>query len=218
MNIILLGPPGVGKGTQAVIISKEFNLCNISTGDILRESIKNGDDFGKKIKHIVETGALVPDNMIIELIESKMNENGSYDGFLFDGFPRTVKQAEGLDKLLAKRNEKVDAVIAMNADGKIIIERLLARRICPQCGTVYNLLTNPPKDGKHCGVCGSELVVRKDDNRETILHRLEVYRESTAPLLEYYKDRLIRIDGAKSVSEVASSIIASIGRFSNANG
>ncbi|RKX65297.1 adenylate kinase [candidate division TA06 bacterium] len=218
MNIILLGPPGVGKGTQAVIISKEFNLCNISTGDILRESIKNGDDFGKKIKHIVESGALVPDNMIIELIESKMKENKSYDGFLFDGFPRTVKQAEGLDKLLERRSEKVDAVIAMNAGDDIIIDRLLARRVCPQCGTVYNLLTNPPKDGKHCDVCGSELIVRKDDNRETILHRLEVYRESTAPLLEYYKDRLITIDGSKSVSDVASSIIASIGRFSNANG
>ncbi|HFD05196.1 MAG TPA: adenylate kinase [Firmicutes bacterium] len=218
MNIILLGPPGVGKGTQAVIISKEFNLCNISTGDILRESIKNGDDFGKKIKHIVESGALVPDNMIIELIDSKMKENKSYDGFLFDGFPRTVKQAEGLDKLLERRSEKVDAVIAMNAGDDIIIDRLLARRVCPQCGTVYNLLTNPPKDGKHCDVCGSELIVRKDDNRETILHRLEVYRESTAPLLEYYKDRLITIDGSKSVSDVASSIIASIGRFSNANG
>lgn len=184
----------------------------------MRESIKNGDDFGKKIKHIVESGALVPDNMIIELIDSKMKENKSYDGFLFDGFPRTVKQAEGLDKLLERRSEKVDAVIAMNAGDDIIIDRLLARRVCPQCGTVYNLLTNPPKDGKHCDVCGSELIVRKDDNRETILHRLEVYRESTAPLLEYYKDRLITIDGSKSVSDVASSIIASIGRFSNANG
>jgi len=156
--------------------------------------------------------------MIIELIDSKMKENKSYDGFLFDGFPRTVKQAEGLDKLLERRSEKVDAVIAMNAGDDIIIDRLLARRVCPQCGTVYNLLTNPPKDGKHCDVCGSELIVRKDDNRETILHRLEVYRESTAPLLEYYKDRLITIDGSKSVSDVASSIIASIGRFSNANG
>ncbi len=217
MNIILLGPPGVGKGTQAVIISKEFNLCNISTGDILRESIKNEDELGKKIKHIVESGALVPDDMIIELIESKMDENNTYDGFLFDGFPRTVKQAEGLDGLLTKRNGCVDAVIAMNAADNVIIERLLARRICPQCGTVYNLLTNPPKDGKHCDVCGSELIVRKDDNRETILHRLEVYRESTAPLLEYYKDKVITIDGAKSVSDVASSIIAKIGRFSNAN-
>ncbi|RKX72548.1 adenylate kinase [candidate division TA06 bacterium] len=216
MNIILLGPPGVGKGTQAVIISKEFNLYSISTGDILRESIKNNDELGKKVKNYVENGALVPDNLIIMLINQAMNANISFNGFLFDGFPRTVQQAKGLDVIFTERGNQVDTVLAINADNEIIMERLLSRRICPGCGMVYNLITNPPRNGGKCDICNLELTIRKDDNRETILHRLEVYRKRTAPLLIYYKEKLIKVNGAESVSDVADNIIENLVRYSNA--
>ncbi len=216
MNIVLLGPPGVGKGTQAVIISKEFNLYNISTGDILRENIKKNDELGKKVKNYVENGALVPDDLIIILMIQTMNANISFDGFLFDGFPRTIQQAKGLDEMFAKRENQVDAVLAINSDNEIIMERLLSRRVCPGCGMVYNLITNPPRNGKRCDICNLELTIRKDDNRETILHRLEVYRKRTAPLLIYYKDKLIKVNGAESVSNVADNIIENLVRYSNA--
>ncbi len=206
LNFVFLGPPGAGKGTQAEIIAKKHGLVKISTGDILREAVKKGTELGKLADGYMKRGELVPDEIMLGLIEEELEKIDK--GFILDGFPRTVKQAEGLDELLAKKNLPLKAVILLDVPDDEIIKRLSARRVCPNCGAVYNLIFNPPKNDEICDVCGTKLVQRKDDNPETIKRRLDVYREQTAPLIGYYREKglLVEIDGTGDPEKITRAI------------
>ncbi len=206
LNFVFLGPPGAGKGTQAEIIAKKHGLVKISTGDILREAVKNGTELGKLADGYMKRGELVPDEIMLGLIEEQLANIDK--GFILDGFPRTVKQAEGLDELLQKKHLPLKAVILLDVPDEEIIKRLSARRVCPNCGAVYNLLYNPPKNDEICDVCGTKLVQRKDDNPETIKRRLDVYHEQTAPLIDYYqaKGLLVKVDGTGKPEQITEAI------------
>ncbi len=206
LNFVFLGPPGAGKGTQAEIIAKKHGLVKISTGDILREAVKNGTELGKLADGYMKRGELVPDEIMLGLIEEQLANIDK--GFILDGFPRTVKQAEGLDELLQKKQLPLKAVILLDVPDEEIVKRLSARRVCPNCGAVYNLLYNPPKNDEICDVCGTKLVQRKDDNPETIKRRLDVYHKQTAPLIDYYraKELLVKIDGTGKPEAITEAI------------
>lgn len=187
MRLIFLGPPGAGKGTMAKVLSKTHSLLHLSTGDLLRANIKEKTVLGKEAASFVENGKLVPDQLVIEMMRHRLREQDARKGFILDGFPRTTEQAKALDKLLAEETMKVDHAINFDASDGKIIERLSGRRICGKCGAIYHLINIPPKQAGICDQCGSALVQRKDDNEETVRRRLEVYREETAPLIEYYE-------------------------------
>jgi len=186
MIIILLGPPGAGKGTIAVEIKKEKDIPIISTGDILRKAIKNGTDLGKEAQSYVNSGKLVPDYLIMKIIEERIKEKDCKKGFLLDGFPRTIKQAEDLDLLFKRLKYHIDQVFYFETSKNTIVERLSDRRVCTKCGATYNLNYNPPKSKDKCDKCGGELIQRDDDKEETILKRLEVFNDETLPLVNYY--------------------------------
>lgn len=207
MNILLLGAPGSGKGSQAKIIEIKFGLKHISTGDILRESVKNGTSLGKLAKEYMSKGELVPDELILDLIDERILKNDCANGVIFDGFPRTIKQAEGLDNLLVKNNKKLVHVLSIDVPFDKIITRLTARMVCNVCGKDYNKISNPPKSNK-CDVCNGDVVVRADDNEAVIQNRLDVYKKSTEPLIEYYNNKNIlkRIDGDRDVDIVFENI------------
>lgn len=209
MNLILLGAPGTGKGTQAKKIMTQFNIPQISTGDILRKAIKDGTELGKKAKHILEKGELVSDDIVLGLVENRLKEKDCQKGFILDGFPRTLPQAEGLDKLLKKLAHDSVKVIQVSVPESKIIERLTSRRICSTCGRDYNLRLNPPPSDGLCPVCGGKIIQRNDDNEKTIRHRLSVYEQQTAPLVEYYSDKgyLHRVDGTRDVNQVFRDIL-----------
>lgn len=212
MNIILLGPPGAGKGTQAKMLSEKLGLLQLSTGDILRQALKNQTPLGLKAKAIMEKGELVPDDIIIDLIQDKIDENKNVSGFLFDGFPRTIAQAEALKNL---PNVKIDFVIEINLADSIIIERLSGRRVHLESGRTYHIIYNPPKKAGFDDVTGEPLVHRADDMEETIKNRLHVYHKETEPLVSFYKNlektagtpKYIVVDGHQGVHEVFQSII-----------
>lgn len=189
MIIIMLGAPGTGKGTVAGILTEKLNIPQVSTGDIFRKHIKEQTELGKLAESYISKGELVPDDVTIGLIENRMEEADVQNGIILDGFPRTVKQAEELDKLLAKKDKKVDMVINLTTPEEEIIERIVNRRICSNsdCKTVYNLVLNPPKVEGVCDKCGSELIQRKDDTIETVKSRLDSYFKQTSPLVEYYE-------------------------------
>ncbi len=189
MIIIMLGAPGTGKGTVAGILTEKLNIPQVSTGDIFRKHIKEQTELGKLAESYISKGELVPDDVTIGLIENRMEEADVQNGIILDGFPRTVKQAEELDKLLAKKGKKVDMVINLTTPEEEIIERIVNRRICSNsdCKTVYNLVLNPPKVEGVCDKCGSELIQRKDDTIETVKSRLDSYFKQTSPLVEYYE-------------------------------
>lgn len=189
MIIIMLGAPGTGKGTVAGILTGKLNIPQVSTGDIFRKHIKEQTELGKLAESYISKGELVPDDVTIGLIENRMEEADVQNGIILDGFPRTVKQAEELDKLLAKKGKKVDMVINLTTPEEEIIERIVNRRICSNsdCKTVYNLVLNPPKVEGVCDKCGSELIQRKDDTIETVKSRLDSYFKQTSPLVEYYE-------------------------------
>jgi len=191
MIIILLGPPGAGKGTIAGEIKKENDLPIISTGDILRKAIKNGTDLGKEAQSYVNSGKLVPDYLIMKIIEERIKEKDCKKGFMFDGFPRTIQQAEDLDLLFKRLKYNIDQVFYFETSKKTIIERLSDRRVCTKCGAIYNLNYNPPKNKDKCDKCGGELLQRDDDKEETILKRLEVFNDETLPLVDYYQKKNI---------------------------
>jgi len=207
MNILLLGAPGSGKGSQAKILESQYCLKHISTGDILRESVKNETSLGKLAKEYMNKGELVPDELILDLIEERMSKDDCVNGVIFDGFPRTLKQAEGLDNLLIKNSKRLNCVLSIDVPFDKIITRLTARMVCNGCGKDYNKITNPPKSNK-CDVCNGDVIVRADDNETTIKNRLDVYKRSTEPLIEYYKNKNIlkRIDGDKDVNLVFENI------------
>src|SRR6056297_733030 len=187
MIIILLGPPGAGKGTIAVEIKKEKDIPIISTGDILRKAIKNGTDLGKEAQSYVNSGKLVPDYLIMKIIEERIKEKDCKKGFMFDGFPRTIQQAEDLDLLFKRVKYNIDQVFYFETSKNTIVERLSDRRVCTKCGAIYNLNYNPPKSKDKCDKCGGELIQRDDDKEETILKRLEVFNGETLPLVNYYQ-------------------------------
>ncbi len=204
MNVVFLGPPGAGKGTQAKYLVEKYGFIHISTGDILREAVSKETKLGREAKEYMDRGELVPDGIMIRLIEEVLPK----DNFILDGFPRTVDQAKALDETLSKKGIGIDKVILFDVDGKIIVERLSGRRSCPSCGAVYHIKYNPPKNNEVCDNCGVKLVHRNDDTEEVILKRLEVYRRQTAPLVEYYEKKglLIRIDAGKDIAHVQKEL------------
>ncbi|OGS33861.1 MAG: adenylate kinase [Elusimicrobia bacterium RIFOXYC2_FULL_34_12] len=208
MNIILFGAPGAGKGTQSEFVSKSKSIPIISTGDMFRDAVASKSELGKKVSSIMSKGALVPDNIVLKLIEERLTKDDCKNGFLLDGFPRTLPQAKGLDELLARFGKKIDKVISLEVTEENIISRLSTRRICKNCGKKYNLDTMPPKKKDVCDDCGGELFQREDDTPVTIKHRLSVYYIETQPLIEYYKNQNIlqAVDGNKSVKEISDAI------------
>lgn len=191
MVVIMLGAPGTGKGTVASILTEKLGIPQVSTGDIFRKHIKEGTKLGKLAESYMSKGKLVPDDVTIGLVENRLEEPDVQEGIILDGFPRTVKQAEELDKLLENKGKKVDVVVNLTTPEEEIIERIVNRRVCSnqECKAVYNLVLNPPKQEGICDKCGHELVQRKDDNVETVKSRLESYFEQTSPLVEYYEKR-----------------------------
>ncbi len=208
MRLVLLGPPGAGKGTQAELILKYFKIPHISTGDILREHIKNNTALGQKVKEYTDSGRLVPDDIILEIVQDRISKDDCSNGFLFDGFPRTIAQAEALDSILAEKGIELDFVINLDVEDQIIIDRILNRRFCPKCGKIYNLKLNPPKKDNICDDCNVELQQRKDDKLEVIKNRLEVYRQQTQPLITYYnsKNILINVPGDDTPEHIFEQI------------
>ncbi|PHO06212.1 adenylate kinase [Thermoanaerobacterium thermosaccharolyticum] len=213
MRVILLGPPGAGKGTQAERITKDYEIPHISTGDIFRYNIKNNTELGKLAKQYTEKGLLVPDDVTNKIVEDRLTKDDCKDGFLLDGYPRNVIQAESLGKYLENKGLKIDHVLNIIVDRDELVKRLSGRRVCPSCGATYHIVTKPPKVEGICDHCGEKLIQRTDDNIESVLKRLEVYEDETKPLVEYYgKLNLIRnIDGNKPVNEVYKEIQTLIG-------
>ncbi|MFC1500967.1 adenylate kinase [Elusimicrobiota bacterium] len=208
MNLILLGPPGAGKGTQAKLIASKFNLPHISTGDMFRETSSSGSELGKKLQRYMSEGKLVPDDVVIEVVRTRLTKADCKSGFLLDGFPRTVVQAKALDKNLSKEEKKIDLVLSIILDSEEIVKRLSSRRVCESCGASFNTISQPTKVEGICDLCDGKVVQRKDDNPETIRQRLKVYEEQTSPLIEYYSKNgiLSQIDGSKAVEEVFKSV------------
>ena len=208
LNLIFLGPPGSGKGSQALLLKRDYGILHISTGDMLREAVAKGTPLGKKAKDYMDRGLLVPDDIMIEMIEEKLLQSSLSVGFVLDGFPRTLPQAEAIDNLFKKMNVKLTAVFLFNASKDVILDRLVNRRVCRNCGALYHLKYSPPKVNGKCDFCGGELYQRDDDKEETILRRIKVYEEQTASLIDYYRAKgvLVELDANRSVDEVYMDI------------
>jgi len=208
MHLVLFGAPGVGKGTQAKLISKKFHIPQISTGDMLRDAVKSETELGIKASSLMNEGKLVPDEIMLELIRERISLDDCKDGFILDGFPRTIAQAEGLDRLFSELRLPDVICIEIYVPDEEIIKRLVSRRLCEKCGTDYNLILNPPPDDMLCVKCGGNIIQRKDDNEETISNRLKVYMSQTAPLKEYYQQKgsFYSIDGLRSIENVSQDI------------
>lgn len=210
MIIIMLGAPGTGKGTVAGILTSSLNIPQVSTGDIFRKHIKEKTELGKLAESYISKGQLVPDDVTINLVRDRLQDNDVQNGVILDGFPRTAKQAEELDKMLENDGKKVDLVINLTTPEEEIIERIISRRVCsnPNCKTIYNLILNPPKQEGICDKCGSEIIQRKDDNVETVRSRLESYFEQTSPLVEYYEkqDKIYSAVVSKSINKLGKDV------------
>ena len=213
MKIIMLGAPGAGKGTQAKKIADKYSIPHISTGDIFRANIKNGTELGKKAKQYMDQGALVPDELTCDLVMDRIQQDDCKNGFVLDGFPRTIPQAEALDAALGKINEKMDYAIDVDVPDENIVNRMSGRRACLNCGATYHLISIPPKVEGICDRCGSEIVLREDDKPETVQKRLKVYHEQTQPLIDYYKNQgiLKSVDGTQPMDEVFKAIVTILG-------
>ena len=207
--VIFLGPPGAGKGTQSQLLKERNGFIQVSTGDLLREAVKNQTELGKLAKQYMDEGKLVPDDLIISLIKEKLQEYANKN-IIFDGFPRTIPQAESLDNLLSELNKNIDAVVLFKIDDEEVVKRLAGRRVCPACGAVYHMIYNPPKTGEICDKCETKLIQRDDDKEDVIRKRLEVYHLQTKPLVEYYKSKLIEIDATENPEIIYNKIISMI--------
>lgn len=207
MNIVLLGAPGAGKGTQAAKLVSEEGLCHISTGDILREAVKNQTELGKKAKEYMDAGDLVPDDLIIDLMRERIQQPDTENGVIFDGFPRTTTQAVALDGMLSDLNRPLDAALLIDVDPEVIVGRLTSRRMCEECGAI-----GTASDGDSCKKCGGKMYQRDDDNEETVRNRLDVYERSTSPLIDYYRgcDLLVTIDGDRDPEVVFKDVCNSL--------
>ncbi len=215
MNIILLGPPGAGKGTQAEFIKVNYPILHISTGDMFREAVGNQTTMGMEAKKYMDAGQLVPDEVTIGVVEERLSQPDCSGGFLLDGFPRTIPQAEALDQVLAKMKKKVDLALEITVPDAILIERMTGRVSCNQCKAVYNTKFSPPAQAGICDKCGGELVQRSDDKEETVKNRLKVYAEKTQPLLDYYKKagKLESLDGNRDPQAVFKDVQSLLGKF-----
>jgi len=214
MIVILLGPPGVGKGTQGKLLCEAEGYEHVSTGDLLRSARREGTPLGLEAKGFMDRGELVPDEIIVGMVREKLQEMGPERNVVFDGFPRTVPQAEALSRELNRIGRKVTRVVVMNAEDPILVRRLSGRRSCPECGTVYNIYSSPPEVDGVCDKCGAELVHRKDDDPATVQNRLDVYRKQTAPLISYYERKptvpVVEVDGAQDVDDVQTALRAAL--------
>ncbi|MBV1758765.1 MAG: adenylate kinase [Dethiosulfatibacter sp.] len=209
MRLMLLGPPGAGKGTQAESISKEFDIPHISTGDIFRENIKQGTELGRKAQSYMNQGLLVPDDLVVDLVKDRLLKEDCIKGFLLDGFPRTIPQADALDAELSKMERKLDRAINIQVKKEVLIERAVGRRVCKVCGAAFHIKFKPSEIEGVCDRCGGELQQRKDDLEETVIKRIEVYLKQTEPLIEYYSQKgiLMNIDGEQEIQTVFEAII-----------
>lgn len=213
MKIIMLGAPGAGKGTQAKMIAEKYSIPHISTGDIFRANIKNGTELGKKAKSYMDQGQLVPDELTLDLIMDRFKEDDCKNGYVLDGFPRTIPQAEALDAALKAEGEKVDFAIDVDVPDENIVKRMGGRRACVNCGATYHIVYSPTKVEGKCDKCGEELIVRDDDKPETVLSRLEVYHNQTQPLIDYYNAQgiLKSVDGTVDMKDVFNAIVDILG-------
>ena len=208
MRLLLIGPPGGGKGTQAKFLIDHFSIPQISTGDMLRENVRNETSLGEEARKFINKGKLVPDSVILDMMKKRLAEQDCNNGYILDGFPRTISQAEGLDILLKNLNQKLDHVVIMDVPDNLIITRLSNRRSCKECGQVYNLLFEPPKNAGKCNNCNEELYLREDDNPATIQQRLNVYHKQTEPVIKYYSDLGLTkvIDSKGTIDDIRSNI------------
>lgn len=208
MKIIMLGAPGAGKGTQAEMISEKYGLPHISTGDIFRANIKNGTELGKEAKSYMDRGALVPDELTVKILLDRVAKEDCKNGYVLDGFPRNIPQAEVLDKELEKLGDKIDHAIDMEVPDENIISRMMGRRACVACGATYHIVNVPPKKEGICDKCGEPLILRDDDREETVKNRLNVYHEQTQPLIDFYEKKgiLKTVDGTKDMMDVFREI------------
>jgi len=212
LKLLLIGPPGVGKGTQAKFLIEKFNIPQISTGDMLRENVREKTKLGNEAKTCMDSGKLVPDEIILNMIKNRLNKRDCENGYVLDGFPRTIPQAQGLDILLLNLKQKIDHVIIMKIDDSLIIERLSNRRSCENCNKIYNLIYNPPLIKNKCNDCHGSLYLRDDDKPNTIQKRLNVYHEQTEPLIDYYSKQNINqeINAQGSIEEIKNTMLNSI--------
>ncbi|MDY6852279.1 MAG: adenylate kinase [Thermodesulfobacteriota bacterium] len=213
MNIVLLGPPGAGKGTQAKMLVDQYGIPQISTGEILRDNLKAKTELGLEAKKYMDEGKLVPDEVVIGIIANRIEEDDCLKGYMLDGFPRTVAQAEALDKILSDRGSNIDHVISIEVPNEELMGRLTGRRTCRKCGQGYHVIFDPPKDEGVCGKCGGELYQRDDDNEETVGNRLKIYADQTQPLIDYYQDKgLVRpIEGVGPIKDIFGRIVKVLG-------
>jgi adenylate kinase len=207
-NIILLGPPGAGKGTQAVKIAEKYNIPQISTGDILRSAVAAGTNLGKEAKKFMDRGDLVPDEVVVGLVDERLMDTDCKDGYILDGFPRTVEQAKSLDLILDEKGDGITHVVSIDVDEDELIERLTGRRTCRKCGAMYHVKFEPPKSEGKCDKCDGELYQRDDDKKETITARLRVYNEKTEPLIEYFSKKGLKrsVHGSGGIDEIFSKV------------
>ena len=213
MKIIMLGAPGAGKGTQAKKIAAKYGIPHISTGDIFRANIKNGTELGKKAKTYVDQGLLVPDELVVDLVVDRVNQDDCTNGYVLDGFPRTIPQAEALTEALEKMGQKVDFAIDVNVPDENIVKRMGGRRACVTCGATYHMVYAPTKKEGICDTCGGELILRDDDKPETVQKRLNVYHDQTQPLIDYYTSQgiLRTVDGTVDIDDVFRAITEFLG-------
>jgi adenylate kinase len=213
MRIVLLGPPGGGKGTQAQKLIDRFKIPQVSTGDLFRAAVKNQTELGKKAKQYMDQGKLVPDEVVIGMVRERLARNDCQKGFILDGFPRTIAQAEALDKMLPELKMKLDSVVEIAVPDQDVIKRLSGRRTCSKCGAMYHIEFNPPKKDMKCDKCGGDLYQRDDDNEKTIKSRLDVYHSQTAPLISYYQKQGIfkKVEGVGSIDDIFSRILKALG-------
>lgn len=195
MNLIILGAPGSGKGTSATVLREKYDLAHISTGDIFRSNIKNGTPLGVEAKSYIDKGALVPDSLTVSMVEDRLSQDDCKKGYILDGFPRTLAQAEALDEMLAKNGDKIDAVLSIVVDDEIIKDRVSGRRVCEKCGASFNVKFKPTKAEGVCDLCGGKVVQRADDNEETVANRLKTYYENTQPLIDFYDKKGLIVEG-----------------------
>ncbi|MCX7998873.1 MAG: adenylate kinase [Leptospiraceae bacterium] len=209
MNLILLGAPGAGKGTQAKLIIEKYKIPQISTGDMLREAVAKGTELGKKAKEFMSQGKLVPDEVVIGIVRERLRQKDCEKGFILDGFPRTIAQAEALDRIMTELGKKIDAVININVPEDEVVRRIVNRRICKKCGAIYHLIYDPPKKNGFCDKCGGEVYQREDDKESVVRERFAIYKKSTEPLIDYYKNKgiLHDVDGTKEIGKVNAEVL-----------